>query len=58
MIIFGQNGLFGVAQPVLIEMYIVTFLLAALAFWKHRENIKRLIHKKERKTYLSHKNKE
>lgn len=58
MIIFGQSGLFGVTQPVLTEMYIVVFLLGALAFWKHRENIKRLIHHEERKTYLSHKNKE
>ena len=57
MIIFGQSGLFGVTQPVLTEMYIVVFLLGALAFWKHRENIKRLIHHEERKTYLSHKNK-
>lgn len=53
----GQSGAFGMAQPYLIEMYIVTLLLAAMAFWKHRENIKRLLAGTERKTYLFKKNK-
>lgn len=56
LIYFGQTGLFGMTQPALIEMYVVTFLLAVMAFWRHRENIKRLIHGEERKTYLSKKN--
>ena len=38
-------------------MYILAFALAALAYWKHRENIGRLIHGNERKTYLFKKNK-
>ena len=58
MIIFGQMGIFGMEQAALNEMYIVTVLLATLAFWGHRANIDRLIHKTERKTYLSKKNKE
>lgn len=58
MIIFGQMGLFGMSQGALIELYIVTTLLAMLAFWEHRANIDRLIHKTERKTYLSKKNEE
>lgn len=58
MIIFGQTGLFGMSQSALNEMYIVTVLLAALAFWEHRANIGRLLHKTERKTYLSKKNEE
>jgi len=58
MIIFGQMGLFGMSQGALIELYIVTALLAMLAFWEHRANIGRLIHKTERKTYLSKKNEE
>ena len=58
MIICGQLGVFGnVSQAVLIEMYIITFLLACLAYWKHRANISRLIHGNERKTYLTKKNK-
>lgn len=55
MIIFGQMGVFEMPQSALNELYIVTALLAALAFWGHRENIKRLIHKEERKTYLTKK---
>lgn len=55
MIIFGQMGLWNMAQPALNELYIVTVLLAVLAFWEHRANIARLIHKNERKTYLSKK---
>ena len=55
MVIFGQLGLFGMAQPVLNEMYIVTVLLAALAFWGHKANIGRLVHGQERKTYLTKK---
>lgn len=57
MIIFGQLGVFGMSQRALNELYLVTILLAALAFWGHRENIKRLLHKEERKTYLNKKEK-
>ncbi len=58
MIICGQLGVFGDAsQATLIEMYVISFLLAAMAFWKHRENIARLIRGEERKTYLTKKNK-
>lgn len=58
MIICGQNGLFeGMTQAQLNEMYLLTFALAALAYWKHRENIVRLVHGNERKTYLTKKNK-
>lgn len=59
LIISGQCGLFGsMTNAELIEMYIVGFLLAVMAFWKHRENIKRLLRGEERKTYLSKKNRE
>ena len=58
MIIMGQMGALGdISQPVLIEMYIVAFLLLVMAYWKHRENIKRLLTGTERKTYLLKKNK-
>lgn len=56
-VILGQCGVFGVAQGVLNEMYVITFILAALAFYMHRANIERLINKNERKTYLFKKNK-
>lgn len=58
MVIAGQMGVFGASQQVLIEMYIITALLTILAYYKHRENIKRLIKGEERKTYLTKKNKQ
>ena len=58
MVVEGQMGVFpGATQAVLNEMYVITFLLAALAYWKHRQNIVRLVHGEERKTYLTKKNK-
>ena len=58
MVAAGQMGLFGASQAVLNEMYIVTAFLTILAYYKHRENIVRLIKGVERKTYLTKKNKE
>ena len=52
LIVFGQNGMFGMSQAHLNEMYVVAVLLTALAFFMHRANIVRLIHGTERKTYL------
>lgn len=57
VVIMGQLGVFGMSQPQLIEMYIIVFVLAVLAFYMHRENIKRLLSGTERKTYLIKKNK-
>ncbi len=57
MVICGQLGLFGMSQTYLNEMYVVTALLAVMAFWKHRTNIERLLRGEERKTYLFKKNK-
>lgn len=58
MVVMGQMGMFHMTQAHLIELYILAIFLAALAFWKHRENIQRLLSGTERKTYLSKKNKE
>lgn len=58
MLIMGQAGYLGdMNQGMLNEMYIIAFLLMAMAYWKHRENIKRLLTGTERKTYLFKKNK-
>lgn len=58
MIVFGQLGVFGgLTQVQLYELYGVATFLTVMAFWKHRENIVRLIHGEERKTYLFKKNK-
>ena len=57
MVICGQMGMFGATQAVLNEMYIITAFLTIMAYWKHKDNIKRLLAGNERKTYLSKKNK-
>ena len=58
MVVCGQMGLFaGMSQIQLYEMYGITAFLAIMAYWKHRENIARLLHGNERKTYLTKKNK-
>lgn len=58
LVISGQMGLFEeMTQAQLIEMYALFGALTALAFWKHRQNIVRLVHGNERKTYLLKKNK-
>lgn len=59
MIICGQMGVFpGMSQAGLTEMYIVAGFLTAMAYWKHRANIVRLLHGEERKTYLTKKSTE
>ena len=58
MILMGQTGRLGnISQPVLNEMYVIAFFLLLMAYWKHRENIKRLLTGTERKTYLFKKKK-
>lgn len=58
IVVLGQMGQFHMSQRDLNEMYVLAFLLAVLAFWKHRGNIQRLLTGTERKTYLTKKNKE
>ncbi len=57
LIIEGQVGFYGMAQPLLIEMYVIAFLMLSLAYYQHRANIVRLIKGEERKTYLFKKTK-
>lgn len=53
IVICGQLGVFtGMTQVQLIELYLITALLAAMAYWKHRANIVRLFKGVEPKTYL------
>ena len=47
MVIMGQ-----------MDLFVIAAFLTAMAYWKHRENIKRLLSGTERKTYLFKKNKE
>lgn len=52
----GQMGRYEAAPAVLHEMYIVAALLMALAYWRHRQNIVRLIRGTENKIFLGRKN--
>ena len=52
VIVSGQIGRYDVDPGVLHEMYILALLLMALAFWRHRQNIVRLIRGNENKIYL------
>jgi glycerol-3-phosphate acyltransferase PlsY len=53
IVVSGQLGLFeGMTQAELIEMYMIALFLTIMAYYKHWENIKRLIKGEERKTYL------
>ena len=58
IVVCGQTGVFGqLTQMQLNEMYAVAAFLTIMAYWKHKENIVRLLHGEERKTYLFKKNK-
>lgn len=58
VVYLGQTGFFeGMSQPALYEMYGVALFLMAMAYWRHRSNIKKLLTGTERKTYLLKKNK-
>ena len=52
MIYCGQTGFFNTSKGIVYEMYGVTLFLLIMAYYRHRENIKRLLTGKERKTYL------
>lgn len=47
--VYGQGGGFGMTQPHLFELYGITIFLMLLAYYKHRENIKRLLKGTENK---------
>ncbi|MCD8327250.1 MAG: glycerol-3-phosphate 1-O-acyltransferase PlsY [Lachnospiraceae bacterium] len=56
IIILGQRGFLGALSALQLgEIYGLTFFLTVMAYWKHRENIKRLLSHTEHKTYLSKK---
>lgn len=57
IVVLGQMGIFGMEQARLNELYIIAAFLTIMAYYKHRENIKRLLKGEERKTYLKKKEK-
>lgn len=57
-VVMGQMDVFQMPAGHRVEMYVIAVFLTVMAYWKHRENIKRLVSGTERKTYLLKKNKE
>ena len=51
LIVLGQNGYYGMNQGHLIEFYVVAAFLAAMAIYRHRANISRLLNGTERKVF-------
>lgn len=49
--VLGQTGYYGMSQGHLIEFYIVCALLSAMAIYRHRANIVRLLHGTENKIF-------
>lgn len=49
VVIYGFSGKWNLSQPQLIEMYIVTAVITAMAFCRHIRNIKSLVKGTERK---------
>ncbi len=58
MIAMEKTGFLHVGQgAILYEFYVLAAVIMIMAFFRHHENIKRLLAGNERKTYLSKKNK-
>lgn len=55
LVIFGQKGMYDCTTASLYEMYAVAAGLLLLAYWRHRQNIVRLLHGNENKIYLGKK---
>ena len=49
MAVAGYCGWYGLHDGFAVEFVIVAFVISALAFWRHRANIDRLLHGKENK---------
>ena len=55
VVTFGQMGMLDCTQPVLWEVCGLSAGLTILAYWRHRQNIVRLMHGNENKIYLGKK---
>lgn len=49
MVFFGGRGDYGLGAEYLTEFYVVSAIITAMAFWRHRSNIKRLLNGTENK---------
>lgn len=51
LVVLGQMGYYGMSQAHLIEFYVVCAALSAMAIYRHRANIKRLLNGTENKIF-------
>ncbi len=58
LIIEGRMGVFGVSGAMLLEIIVIQGFLTAMAWYRHRANIGRLLTGTERKTYIFKRNTE
>jgi len=58
LIIIGRMGLLGATGAILIEIFVIQGFLTAMAWYRHRANIGRLLSGTERKTYIIKRNSE
>ena len=49
LVVLGQMGIFGMPQEALIEMYVIAGFLTVMAYYKHKDNIKRLLGRSARR---------
>ena len=56
VVVLGQLGHFHMSGGHLTAMYIITAIITAEMYYRHRENIRRLLNHTERKTYIFKKN--
>lgn len=54
-VVAGELGYMGLDGSLRIEAYVVIFIMTVMAFIRHKDNIKRLLTKTERKTYIKKK---
>ena len=54
MIFFGSRGDYGLAPQYLTEFYVLSAAVTAMAFWRHKANIVRLLHGNENKNSIGH----
>lgn len=57
VVVYGQMGEFALSGMALYEFYSIAFILAGLAIYRHKENIKRLLKGTENKTDILKKGK-
>ena len=56
ILVYGAHGTFTVSADHLMEFYAVAFILMAMAIWRHKTNIKRLLSGTENKLWGGKKN--